>query len=70
MQNEGKSLHGYQLPVFPPLGHDGMPKMFQGFYEGSALRYASCALAACKLFELTGKEEYKMTAYLITRRIT
>ena len=63
MQNEGKSLHGYQLPVFPPLGHDGMPKMFQGFYEGSALRYASCALAACKLFELTGKEEYKMTAY-------
>lgn len=63
METEGRQMHDYDLPLYPPLGHDGMKKMYQGFYEGSALRHASRAIAACRLYLVKKDDRYKKAVF-------
>lgn len=49
----------YELPEFPPLGHDGMAKFFGGFYEDSAQQLACKANAAMELWQAEPSESYK-----------
>lgn len=63
MEGEGRQMHDYDLPLYPPLGHDGMKKMYQGFYEGSALRLASRVEAACRLYAVTKDKVYRKAAF-------
>jgi hypothetical protein len=58
LEGPGKKLNGYKIPVFPPLGHDGIEKYFKGFYEESALRHGSRAAAAQTLYRVTKEEVY------------
>jgi hypothetical protein len=59
MQNEGSGLQDYDLPLYPPQGHEGMKRYFMGYYPGSALRHASRACAAQALFKAQKDDVYR-----------
>lgn len=44
-------LGDYDLPIYPPLGHDGMTRFYTGYYKGSALRYGGQTMAAIDLYK-------------------
>lgn len=50
MQGDGVQLQDYDLPLYPPLGHEGMTRFYKGFYPDSALRHASRAICAQTLY--------------------
>ena len=55
-------LGKYDLPVYPPLGHDGMADFYAGFYKGSSLSIAGQAMAALELYKATNFESLKQDA--------
>jgi len=44
-------LGDYELPIYPPLGHEGLTRYYAGFYKGSALRLGGQAMAAIALYK-------------------
>ncbi|MDR1801942.1 MAG: glycoside hydrolase family 9 protein, partial [Lachnospiraceae bacterium] len=48
----------YIPPIYPPLGHDGFTRYFNGFYKDSTLSHAgrACAAAAISRFLINRKE--------------
>lgn len=59
MQDEGASLQEYELPLYPPLGHEGIRRFFMGYYPGSTLRHAARACAAQALFRVEPDNSYR-----------
>ena len=57
-----QDLGDYDLPVYPPLGHDGMAGFYTGFYKGSSLSIAGRATAALELYKATNSELFKNDA--------
>ena len=55
-------LPDYDLPLYPPLGHDGMAGFYTGFYKGSALRLGSKAIAAIELYKAQADETLQSDA--------
>ena len=55
-------LGKYDLPVYPPLGHDGMADFYMGFYKGSSLSIAGQAMAALEIYKATNDESSKQDA--------
>lgn len=70
MLGPGSEMQNYDLPAYPPLGHDGMARQYRGYYQGSALRCAELAGAAIKLFDAEPCMEYHDEAVLALRQLS
>lgn len=62
MHDGGSKLRDYDLPEYPPLGHDHFKTHFAGFYPGSALHHAGRAAAAIDLFRAESGDAYRDAA--------
>jgi hypothetical protein len=52
----------YDLPRYPPHGHERMKEWYTGFYPSSSLHHGARACAAAELFSAEPSESYKVAA--------
>ena len=58
MEKHAERTYNYDLPMYPPLGHDPLPKWWVPFYENSTLEIAGRAAAGIELKLALGTPDF------------
>jgi hypothetical protein len=75
MSTDSELANDYFVPLYPPLGHEGLHKIFQGYYKNSSLELAGKACAAIELYRATMEDQFAEIAessleFLIKNQVT
>lgn len=60
----------YDLPVYPPLGHDGMTRYYMEYYQGSAVHYGAWASAAEDIYRAAADEALREDVRFALRELS